>query len=202
MNFLKNKWKEDRGAALAIVASSLFLLMGVASISADVAWYYLHASRVQRAADAAALAGVVYLPIAPGTANSTAVDIANRNGYLDGEVATNTSVIPNAIGENQLEVRISTEVSTFFAKVLGWDTMTIARSAIAEYIPPLKLGSPDNVFGNECDPSQAGCTSTSNFWANIHGRWTDNSMGDAYSSWCTNQTDNPSCPQNAYARNS
>ncbi len=184
ISFLKNKWKEDRGAALAIVASSLFLLMGIASISADVAWYYLHASRVQRAADAAALAGVVYLPVAPGTANSTALDIANRNGYLDGEVATNTTVSPAAIGENQLQVRISTEVDTFFAKVLGWDTMTIARSAVAEYIPPLKLGSPDNQFGDSCKPTQPGCTSTSNFWANIHGKWTQTSYGDAYASWC------------------
>ncbi len=25
-------------------------------------------------------------------------------------------------------------------------------------------------------------------------------MGDAYSSWCTSQSDNPSCPQNPHAR--
>jgi hypothetical protein len=179
---IRKAWKQDRGAALAIVATSLFLLMGVAAISADLAWYYLNASRVQRTADAAALAGVVYLPAAPGTANSTAVDIANRNGYDD--TLADVSVTPTPIGENQLQVRVSDDVDTFFAKVLGWDTMTIARTAVAEYIPPLKLGSPENQFGNDCDPEEPGCTSPNNFWANIHGKWTQTSFGDAYASWC------------------
>ncbi|REK12823.1 MAG: hypothetical protein DWQ40_10685 [Actinobacteria bacterium] len=195
---LKTKWSEDRGAALAIVATTLFLLMGVAAISADLAWYYLNASRVQRAADAAALAGVVHLPTAPGTASSTAVDIANRNGY-DSTLA-DVAVTPTQLGANQLQVRISDDVDTFFAGVLGWPTMTIARTAVAEYIPPLKLGSPDNDFGNACDPGQPGCSGQPNFWANIHGKWTSTIMGDAYSSWCANQSDNPGCAQNPAAR--
>ena len=197
-DLIRKAWKQDRGAALAIIATSLFLLMGVAAISADLAWYYLNASRVQRTADAAALAGVVYLPQQPGTANSTAIDIANSNGYDD--TLADVSVTPTAIGENQLQVRVSDEVDTFFAKVLGWDSMTIARTAVAEYIPPLKLGSPANQFGNTCDPTQPGCTSQPNFWANIHGKWTQRSMGDANSSWCTNASDNPSCTQNNWAR--
>ena len=179
---LRKAWKQDRGAALAIVATSLFLLMGVAAISADLAWYYLNASRVQRTADAAALAGVVYLPGSPSDANDAAIDIANRNGYDN--TLLDVSVTPTPIGENQLQVRVSDDVDTFFAKVLGWDTMTIARTAVAEYIPPLKLGSPENQFGNDCDPTQPGCTSPSNFWANIHGKWNQTSYGDAYASWC------------------
>ena len=191
--------REDRGAALAIVATSLFLLVGVAAISADLAWYYLNASRVQRTADAAALAGVVYLPHQPGTANSTAIDIANRNGY--DTTAADITVTPNPIGANQLQVRVTHDVDTFFAKVLGWDSMTISRSAVAEFIPPLKLGSPDHQFGNNCDPDQPGCPpQDANFWANIHGKWTRRSMGDAYSSWCTNASDNPGCNQNPIAR--
>ncbi|MEX1037640.1 MAG: pilus assembly protein TadG-related protein [Acidimicrobiia bacterium] len=196
---IKKAWKQDRGAALAIIATSMFLLMGVAAISADLAWYYLNTSRVQRTADAAALAGVVYLPHETATANSTAIDIANRNGY-DNTLA-DVSVTPTVISENQLQVRVSDEVDTFFAKVLGWNSMTIARTAVAEYIPPLKLGSPENQFGNDCDPGQPGCPpQTANFWANIHGKWTQRSMGDAYSSWCTNAPDNPGCNQNPFAR--
>ncbi len=198
-DLIRKAWKQDRGAALAIIATSLFLLMGVAAVSADLAWYYLNASRVQRTADASALAGVVYLPNQTGTATSTAIDIANRNGY-DNTLA-DVSVTPTVIGANQLRVHVSDEVDTFFAKVLGWDSMTIARSAVAEFIPPLKLGSPDNQFGNDCDPSQPGCPpQTANFWANIHGKWTQRSMGDAYSSWCINAPDNPGCTQNPFAR--
>lgn len=191
---------DDRGAALALVAGSLVVLMGMAAFGSDLAWFYLNASRIQRSADAAALGGVIWLPAEAGTANATAVDIALRNGYDDG--LTDVEVTPAGVpGEpNKLEVTITDVVPTFFAKILGFDTMTISRSAVAEYIPPLKLGSPENQFGNTCDPEQPGCSGQANFWANIHGKWTDNEMGDAYSSWCTSANDNPTCPQNNWAR--
>jgi hypothetical protein len=100
---------------------------------------------------------------------------------------------------NQLRVTVTDIVPTFFARILGFDTMTISRTATAEYIPPLRLGSPDNQFGNSCDPEVfTGCGS--NFWANIHGKWTSTVMGDAYSSWCATANDNPGCTQNPIAR--
>ncbi|MGH8915805.1 MAG: TadG family pilus assembly protein [Acidimicrobiia bacterium] len=190
----------DRGAALALIASSMVLLLGMAAFGSDLAWFYLNASRVQRAADAAALGGVIWLPGQPGTANSTAIDIALRNGYDDS--LADVDVIPGVVpGEpNQLEVTVRDVVPTFFAKILGFDTMTIARTATAEFIPPLKLGSPDNQFGNSCDPEQPGCTGQANFWANIHGKWTSTIMGDAYSSWCATASDVPGCAQNPIAR--
>jgi len=202
IRLIRSAWRQDRGAALAIIATSLFLLMGIAAISADLAWYYLNASRVQRAADAAALAGVVHLPQQPADADSTAFDIANRNGYEHGDLATNTVVTPDDISANQLRVHISTDVDTFFAKVLGWDTMTIARSSVAEFIPPLKLGSPENQFGNDCAPEQSGCTGQPNFWANIHGYWTDTRSGDAFSSHCASgePNDDPGCGGNDWDR--
>jgi Putative Flp pilus-assembly TadE/G-like len=194
------KDREDRGAALALVAASLVVLMGMAAFGTDLGWFYLNASRIQRAADAAALGGVIWLPGQPGTANATAIDIALRNGYDNS--LTDVDVLPAAVpGEpNKLQVTIDDVVPTFFAKVLGFDTMDISRTAVAEYIPPLKLGSPENQFGNSCDPEQPGCTGQANFWANIHGKWTDNEMGDAFSSWCTSGNDNPGCPQNSFAR--
>ncbi len=76
--------KEDRGAALALVAASLVVLMGMAAFGTDLGWFYLNASRMQRAADAAALGGVIWLPGQPGTAEATAFDIALRNGYDNG----------------------------------------------------------------------------------------------------------------------
>ncbi len=190
---------EDKGAALALVAASMVVLMGMAAFGSDLAWFYLNASRVQRAADAAALGGVIWLPGQVGTANSTAVDIALRNGY-DASL-TDVEVIPGVVpGEpNQLKVTVSDVVPTFFARVLGFQDMTIRRSATAEFIPPLKLGSPDNQFGNSCDPEMfSGCGA--NFWANIHGKWTSTVMGDAYASWCATVNDNPSCAQNPIAR--
>ncbi len=198
---IEQAWKRESGAAMALVASMLVVLMGVAALSADVAWFYLNASRIQRSADAAALGGVVWLPAAVGTANGTAFDIAFRNGYddADPDITVTSGVVA---GEpNQLEVEIRAIVPTFFGKVIGFDTMAISRRAVAEFIPPLKLGSPANQFGNNCNPTQPGCPAqTANFWANIHGWYTIRSMGDANASHCTSQADNPGCPTNPFAR--
>jgi hypothetical protein len=185
---------------MVLVAMSMVVLMGMAAFGSDLAWYYLNASRVQRAADAAALSGVVWLPADTTTANSTALTTADQNGYDDAtpEVAVTSGPVT---GEpNQLQVSVQDTVPTFFLKVFGFDEMQIERSAIAEYIPPLKLGSPSNQFGNSCDPTQTGCTGQANFWANIHGWFTDTTMGDAYSSHCVGSSDVPTCTANAIAR--
>jgi hypothetical protein len=191
---------KDRGAAMVLVAMSMLLLLGMAAFGSDLAWFYLNASRVQRAADAAALGGVVWLPGASGTAISTARAVALQNGYDD--AATDVAVSPAVVtGEqNQLEVTVSDVVPTFFLGALGFDTMNIERSAVAEYIPPLKLGSPAGLFGNNCDPTQPGCTGQANFWANIHGWFTDTTMGDAYTSHCVGSSDVPTCTANTFAR--
>ena len=193
---LRRAMAEDRGAALALVAGSMVLLLGMAAFGTDLAWFYLNASRVQRAADAAALGGVVWMPANPGTADATALDIALRNGYdnADPDVTVIPTEIPGA--PNELEVTVQDVVPTFFAKILGFDSMTITRTARAEYIPPLKLGSPSNKFGNDpsCYGSDADCRG--NFWANIHGRNTDTRMGDAYASFCQdNSGSSNGCPQ-------
>lgn len=195
----KFRHRDERGSAIVLVAGSLVLLMGMAAFGVDLAWFYLNSSRVQRTADAAALAGVIHLPGDEASALSNATTVALENGY-DGSDA-NTDVTPTRISANQLEVTVSQEVPTFFLKVFGWDTQTIRESAVAEYIPPLKLGSPSNKFGN--DPS---CYSTNsdcrgNFWANIHGTRTSTSFGDAFSSYCTLSQNSNSCTQNPTYRN-
>ena len=125
---------QDRGAAMVLVAMSIVLLMGMAAFGSDLAWYYLNASRVQRAADAAALGGVVWLPGNTGTANSTAISIADQNGYDD--ATPGVQVTSGAVsGEpNQLEVSVQDTVPTFFLKIFGFDEMEIERSAIAECV--------------------------------------------------------------------
>ena len=177
-------------------------LMGMAAFGTDLAWFYLErkpgpARRRRRRPGWRHLAAWP----SPVTADGTAFDIALRNGY-DNTVA-DVEVVPAGVpGEpNKLKVTIQRRG----ADVLRQDPRLqhhgrSRERPVAEYIPPLKLGSPDNQFGNSCDPEQPGCTGQANFWANIHGKWTDNEMGDAYSSWCTNANDNPACAQNAWAR--
>lgn len=189
----KLKSKEDRGSAIVLIAGSLVLLMGLAAFGVDLAWFYLNSSRVQRTADAASLAGVIHLPADESSAISDAFEVATQNGYDDSD--DETTVVPDRISSNELQVTVSQDVPTFFLKVFGMNSQTITETATAEYIPPLKLGSPSNKFGN--DPSCYGddLDCEGNFWANIHGTRTDTGYGDAFSSYCTGGSSN-GCSQN------
>ena len=79
---------EDKGAALALIGASLLLLMGMAAFGTDLAWFYLNSSRIQRAADASALGGVIWLPGDEPTSFSTAQFIAIQNGYNNTDADT------------------------------------------------------------------------------------------------------------------
>src|SRR5256885_728622 len=68
--------KEERGQTLVVVALVITMLFGFAGLALDVAWYGLNLVRMQRAADAAALAGVVYLPGNPSGAFTAALAAA------------------------------------------------------------------------------------------------------------------------------
>jgi Flp pilus assembly protein TadG len=198
--------REDKGAILPFVALVLVLLLGLASFAVDLGWFYLNSVQIQRAAEAAALGGVIHMPQAYATkAEPTAVQVAATNGYLDGVDGASITITDGLTwGEpNQIEVEISDTVDTFLLRVLGRDSQTITRSAVAEYVPPLPLGSPQSQFGNSCDPNEPGCFGQPNFWANIHGRYTDTRMGDAYSSYCEDGTGsgNSGCNQNVSWRN-
>jgi len=193
----KLKNKDERGSALVLVAGSLVLLMGLAAFGVDLAWFYLNSSRVQRTADAASLAGVIHLPADEPAAIANAHSVAIQNGYDDSEAGT--TVTPVRVSTNQLEVTVSDEVDTFFLKVFGMQSQTITETALAEYIPPLKLGSPSNKFGNDPSCYSPGNDCAGNFWANIHGTRTDTGMGDAFSSYC-NSGSNDSCSQSPQYR--
>ncbi len=54
--------RASRGQVLVIFAGALLLLMMMTALVVDVSWYWVNSLRVQRAADAAALAGAVMLP--------------------------------------------------------------------------------------------------------------------------------------------
>lgn len=180
---LVRRFKSDEGVALPLIAMMLVVLIGMAAFATDLGWFYLNASRIQRAADAGALAGVIRMPqdFAQATLDARATTRANTYEHGVDSVDVFVAEIPG--DPNQLDVTVTDTVDTFFARLFGLETVTIARSARAEFIPALKLGSPENQFGNSCDPEEfTGCGD--NFWANIHGHHTDTIMGDAFSSAC------------------
>jgi len=70
---------KQAGQIVVIFALMLTALIGLVGIAIDTTYAWRESLRVQRAADAAALAGVVYMPGDQDTAFSTATDNASLN---------------------------------------------------------------------------------------------------------------------------
>lgn len=179
--------RSDRGAALPMVAGMLVMLLGLSAFAVDLGWLYLNSSRVQRAADAAALAGVIHLPSDEGAAEAQAITASDANGFT---VAGDTALVSNPLADNKLEVTISTEIPSFFVRILGIDSFSLVRRATAEYVKPVPIGSPFSSFGD----------GSNNLWASINGRWTAHVHGDPYQSQCDWATDLGVCVDSSTTR--
>lgn len=178
---------EERGYIVAMLGLLLIPLLLMVGLSVDVGGWYNRASEVQKAADAAALAGVVWLPDI-GAAESHAQAAAERNGYPS---SGDTSVSVERVGDRRLRVTIEERnVGSFFYGAVGGNDIDITRSATAEYVLPVPLGSPDNRFGNDPDLH---VSQRPNFWAAINGPYMNKESGDPYSTRCQNPGSQSSC---------
>ena len=161
--------------------------------------WYVEVQRVQNAADAAAMAGVTYLPD----------DFASAKSHSDH--SRGTQRVPELrihIGfgldrdkPTQLVVTVSSKIGNAFGTAFGVNTNTIVRSATADFNGPAPMGSPCNTFGNEppgagtgsndpirgpntsvivAPPGGASCTSNPQLWGAIAGP--DTPKGTATSS--------------------
>lgn len=194
---------DDDGVTLPLVASMLVLLLAMAAFAIDLGWFYLNSGRLQRAADSSALAGVVFLPHDVSNVQSKAVDGANANGWDVGTVnGTSVGSGPDSLAwsqlpDNQLQISLTATIDTFFLKVLGIDHLTMTRTATAQFIKPVPLGSPANCIGIGPDVTTDGLAGsgigtaaskcndyTQNFWSAINGRRTAKEHGDPYGPTC------------------
>jgi len=111
--------RRSRGQVVVIFAGSIFLLIGMVAVVVDVSWYWANSLRVQRAADAAALAGAIYLPGSTLNAYKYADIEATKNGYTSGGGTVVTPLQDTANGgtdPRQLDVSVSAPVGMFFMR--------------------------------------------------------------------------------------
>jgi Flp pilus assembly protein TadG len=184
---LRRSWRRRRGPddqsgfVLAFVAISLVVILAMAGFAVDYWHWSQEQTKLQKAADAAALAGAVYMPDNTGNiAYSTAQQISSENGYTNGQ--NNVTVSPST-GQlpTQLEVTETEKVKNYFGALVGAGTTTITKRAVAEYEPSVSMGSPINQFGNDPFSGAAlGSTRYPELWANIFGPSSDKDKGDAY----------------------
>lgn len=185
---------KEAGQIIVIFVLMLTVLIGLVGIAIDVTYAWRNGLQIQRAADAAAMAGVVYLPGDIATATVRADAIATSNGYTAGSGLTVT-VNPNPANDRQLDVTITAPVQTFFVRLFGINQWTVTRQARAGYQLPVPMGSPEAFYGVNClaTPSNttcaektaiAGANSTTVYthgsWGAIQSTGAEHGYGDAY----------------------
>ena len=168
------------GQAIVIFVVSLGVLFGILALGLDVGNIWNNSLHVQQAAEAAALAGVPYMPGDFPTASAKAAAEAQRNGFSMAGGATVTPSV-NAESNRRLDVTVSRTYGTYFLRILGMNTVRISRTATAEYTLPVPMGSPLSSFGDN----------SGNFWAAAESQGANRSYGDAYGTFY-----NPSPTQN------
>lgn len=166
---------------------SIVLFFALCAVVVDVAFYWVNTLRVQRAADAAALAGAVYLPGDKTTAFNEAWASATQNGYTGGGGVTVTPVQDTG-DPRQLDVTISAGVPTFFARVVGFTSWPVSRTAKGVYVLPVPMGSPLAYYGVGNFSVNQTTTTTSNYTnASVPGYTlvSDGAWGTPDKGWAT-----------------
>jgi Flp pilus assembly protein TadG len=191
--------KRQKGQVLALFALTLVVIVGMVAVVVDISWFWANALRVQRAADAAALAGAIYLPGDPTTAYAVARAEAAKNGYV-GDATTTITPTRDTRNPRRLNVTITASAQTFFARIFGMQRASITQSARAEYTLPVPMGSPLSYIGiyqltykqsngtwrtdsvaKAPGASGAATLTSQGFWSAVLTRGGQRENGDAYS---------------------
>jgi hypothetical protein len=149
--------ERDGGYALLLTALLVVPIMIASALAIDVGSWYARITQLQRAADAAALAGTIWMPDIT-KATDVAEDSLLKNGINpDGSSGVVVTIGPGA-SSTSLKVTLSeANVKGYFSSVANW-TQSLTRSAEAEYYLPLPLGSPLNYFGGDASKNSAQTT--------------------------------------------
>src|SRR5207237_1706732 len=139
--------REQRGQTLVIVALSIVMLLGFTGLVTDVAWYEVNLMRIQRAADSAALAGVVYLPNNVAGAQTAAQQESSKNGFANGLNGVTVTATPEALNNRILGVVVTAPVRSWFARLFGVTQFKAPREARAEWVLPVPMGTPQKYCG-------------------------------------------------------
>ncbi len=184
--------RDDAGFALPLMALFLVSMLGVAGLVVDLGSWQVQASRIQQAADAAALAGVVQLPDGTVAATNRAVAVARDNGFDNADPDIDVLVTP--LGNETLEVSVTQRnVPQYFTRVVRGDqTTTITRRSTAQYVQPVPLGSPRNYLGtNTLLSGQTSGDGIENFYLAVSDECSRREYGDRITPIAMNNQDTP-----------
>lgn len=136
---MKPVLRESKGQVIVVFTLGLVTLLGMIAFGTDVAVMYANWEHLQKAVDAAALAGANYLPNDPATAQLTAERYAELNGLGQSEI----TAMQVSSDDQQITVSASRVVAYYFGRVLGLTSQLISVSATAapSYSPSMIGGA-------------------------------------------------------------
>src|SRR5260370_8029902 len=188
------------GQSLIIFALSLTVLLGLAGLAVDATRGYDLYGRMQRAAEAGALAGDLYMPTNyntprtvtdPNSAISRASQEVVKNGFgtlLSNNLPATYFGCPNSPSTfeiavcpvtglaSNLRVTITEQLSVVLLGALGVQPITLQASGQAEYLSPIQIAARANYFGDqaECSSGNAQNTNTSYCHPSVSGNHLNN----------------------------
>jgi len=122
---------DNGGQALVVFVLALTVILGFVAMTVDLGLFYEDRRHLQNTADAAALAGVVELPLNPVAAKQKAQDWAANNGVPASQIKKieiRTSEVPN----DTLYVELEKQFSWVFGGALGLSTDPVSAGAAAQ----------------------------------------------------------------------
>jgi Flp pilus assembly protein TadG len=131
---------EERGQGLVLGTLAMVVIMAFTAMAIDVGLFLHEKRELQKAADAAALAGAQELPNSPETALVRAGRWALSNGIGSGEIDS-VDVTTTYATDDTLTVKLKRDVPFVFARVLGFSGDTMKADGTA------RVGSPAAVAG-------------------------------------------------------
>jgi Putative Flp pilus-assembly TadE/G-like len=178
----RTSWQQtQKGQVLLIFALTAIVLFAIMGLAVDAGISYLHSDQQQKAAAAAALSGVGYLPGDSTDATKEATLTAQRDGYTTGGSGTSavsiTTTTPVDGQTNELEVQITAPAPVYFLELLGFGQHEVTASAVAEYLPPIQLGAPGATLGSTIPQLIAG---TGEYFLRSEGWGNPRSEGDPF----------------------
>jgi Flp pilus assembly protein TadG len=164
----------EQGFIMVMTAIVMTMMVLFAGLAVDVGSWNERGAELKRAADAAALAGVVWMPDF-NKAQQVALDTAQKNGFTNGQnnITVTVQQVPN--NNRQLKVTITDGKAKQWFSKLATGSQAITRGSTAEYVLPVPLGSPKNTFGTG---NLLGGSDTENFWAAVNGYCAGHESGD------------------------
>lgn len=172
-----------QGQVAVIMTLVIAVLLGAMALGTNVGLLYYNWGQLQKAADAAALAGANVLTGVPdpsGTVAANAISTAKGYACLNGindPNNTNATICPSPIqnasyvdqvastsvdsNDTQLSIRLTRQVPYYFGKLIGLNTGNVAASATAQ----VSLGV--STFNNGLFPAGIQCNSPCTSKANL-----------------------------------